>query len=70
MRIPPKQNTVAKAEHRDLHFTMVQVGYANELFELFHDETARISVDEKNKVHVGTLTICRRTAFLLLMLCC
>lgn len=59
MRIPPKQNTMAKAEHQDLHFTMAQVGYANELFELFHDEAARISVDDKNKVNVGTLAVSR-----------
>ena len=59
IRIPPKQNTMAKAEHKDLHFTMAQVGYVNELFELFHEETARISVDDKNKVNVGTLAVSR-----------
>lgn len=38
---------------------MAQVAYANELFELFGDECVRMSVDDKNKINVGTLAVSR-----------
>ena len=43
LRIPAKQNTAAKSDNADLNYTMAQVGYANELFELYSDECVRIS---------------------------
>lgn len=58
-KIPRKENTASATEHVDLHFTMAQVNYANELFELFPDECVRISVDDKNKINVGTLAVSR-----------
>ena len=54
-RIPRKENTASTAEHVDLHFTIAQVNYANELFELFSDECVRNSADDKNKINVGTV---------------
>ena len=59
LRIPAKQNTAAKSDNADLHYTMAQVGYANELFELYSDECVRISADDKNKVNIGTLAVSR-----------
>ena len=58
-RIPRKENTASTTEHVDLHFTIAQVNYANELFELFPDECVQISVDDKNKINVGTLAVSR-----------
>ena len=59
LRIPSKKNTATACDAADLHYTMAQVGYANELFELFHDEAVRISADDKNKINVGTLAVSR-----------
>ena len=47
-RVALKQNNVISNEHRDLHFTCAQVRYANELFQLFEQETTQLSCDDKN----------------------
>ena len=59
VKIPPKSNYAAKASNQDLLFTMAQVAHADELFELFRDRCIRLSVDDKNKISVGTLTVSR-----------
>ena len=43
--------------HKHNHYTMALVGYANELFELFNEETIHVYTDDKSKVNVGTLTV-------------
>ena len=59
VRIPPKSNSTAKTSNPDLHFTMAEVAYANELFELFSDECIQLLVDDKNKINVGALAVLR-----------
>ena len=55
-RIPPNLSTKIQADHKDFNFTKAQVGYAN---EVFHDGTAKTSVDDINKVNVGAQVVSR-----------
>ena len=59
VRVPSKKNSQTKADHEDHHYTMAQIGYCNELFQLHADEGLRISADDKNEINVGSLAVSR-----------
>lgn len=58
-RRAPKYNREPSKIHQDLHFSRAQVSYVNELMCYFGHESLQYSVDNKNKVNVGTLAISR-----------
>ena len=58
-RRPAKSNQQPSKVHKDLHFTRTQVNYVNELMYYYGGETLQYSVDNKNKVNVGTLAVSR-----------
>ena len=52
-KIPQKRNSQSTKEHRDFHFTRVQVSYVKELSSLYSDEILALSCDKKAKVPLG-----------------
>jgi hypothetical protein len=58
-RVARKKNDDPGVDHADLHFTCAQVKYNNELFEMFPEETTRLSCDDKNKILTGVPAVSR-----------
>ena len=48
--------------HPDFHYTSDQVTFVGELEEMFSDEMIALSVDDNNKVHVGTLAFSKHSS--------
>ena len=59
-RVPPKRNESVRVTHDDFHFTAAQVSLVNQLGQLCAANTLLLSVDNKNKVDVGTPATSRR----------
>ena len=57
--VPSKRNNRTRLDHEDHHYTMAQVAYLNELFQLYEEECICISADDKNKINVGSLAVSR-----------
>ena len=55
----PKRNDLVCKTHPDFHYTSAQVNIVGELAEMFSNEAIAVSVDDKNKVNVGTLAVSR-----------
>ena len=60
-RVPAKRNSGEKKIHEDFHYTSAQVGLLNEMATYCSQNTIRLSVDNKNKVEVGTPAVNRRS---------
>ena len=59
-RVPPKNNSGEKRLHPHFHYTCAQINIVNEMATLCQKGTLRMSVDNKNKVDVGTTAVSRR----------
>ena len=57
--IPSKRNDSTSSDNEDHHYTISQVAYWNELFQLYEEEYICISADGTNKINVGSLAVCR-----------
>ncbi|XP_071483400.1 uncharacterized protein [Diadema antillarum] len=55
-RVAPKQNTAAE-ERPDTHYLRARVKYALEMCAELEQQAAVISMDNKNKVHIGSKTL-------------
>ena len=58
--IPLKNNGGEKQVHSDFHYTCSQINIVNEMAILCSTGAVRLSVDNKNKINVGTLADDRR----------
>ena len=59
-RIPPKRNDSVKIANPDYYYTSSQVSIVNQIAELYHENTLRLSVDNKNKIEIGNAAVNRR----------
>ena len=59
-RIPPKNNSGERQTHPHFHYTASQINTVQQMATLYSRGTLQLSVDNKNKIDVGTLAVNRR----------